>query len=716
MTHCIYFTNFQKTIDKYNAALYNTINPKRRKRKNNSPSGQKLGGILMNKNLVENKVEVIKQDYTLYGKEVLHACFIAGATYQVPAQNLISKGVEVQFTVLKNTHKSVTIEVVEKYNGTINTSKAVKRLNAGGVGFWKTIQGVEYATVETFNANKLTRWVKGYINPFSCELATKELTVDVQSVATAEPVEKLEKVLDFSPVFYEIDEKMARLAREMNSFREYEENSTTEHYKARVKEVFSIAEKNQSEKSLYLANIYAKKYAEYINNSNRVDCLCPSIMISGSGNFNIRKKEKQNARRENLMHDYEKLQNLLEKIERPEGWGYAEIKRDTITANEFDGVQFFKVVTNEEVNRLQLVDFEEIPTDEQKSILKHNGFKWSPRFQAWQRQLTENAISGVWRVVREFERLENEEIEELHATIKENKTVENAETVEKTELVAETPEPVQAQEVEPAEEIKLECVKSVVIDFKRNEEIQQVEPEPVQEVTEEQSKEDSEKIEPTPATEERPETSTKQEKHSKKSEPTLKNVIDKSKLMRRAWDIRKSLAEEMKVKVSIISMSESLKIAWAEAKSTANTTTNRTLLDVALDRLKKSGFTNITSKHVAKSIKISFQEEKHNVPYRVYKNDYSNYNTIKGSYNSTTKTIDLISDIETVTYEREILMQSVENMTEQEIKHALAHAGGCRERLNETALMGKMAIERPKAFERKKGLQDKNDELIAQLF
>ena len=394
-------------------------------------------------NIIENKVEVIKQDYTLYNKEVLHACFITGATYQVPSSNLISKGVEVQFKVVKNTHKSVTIEVVEKYNGTINASKAVKRLNTGGVGFWKTIKGVEYATVETFNATKLTRWIKGYINPFSCELATKELTAD--DVQTAETVEKVEKVLDFTPVFYEIDEKMARLAREMNSFREYEENSTTEYYKARVEEVFSIAEKNQSEKSLYLANIYAKKYAEYINNSNRVDCLSPSIMISGGGNFNVRKKQKQNARRENLSRDFEKLQNLLEKIKRPEGWGYAEIKRDTITANEFNGVQFFKVVTNEEVNRLQLVDFEEIPTDEQKSILKHNGFKWSPRFQAWQRQLTENAISGVWRVVKEFERLENEEIEELHATIQENKPVEpveNAEPVEPVELVKNA-EPVQ---------------------------------------------------------------------------------------------------------------------------------------------------------------------------------------------------------------------------------------------------------------------------------
>ena len=33
------------------------------------------------------------------------------------------------------------------------------------------------------------------------------------------------------------------------------------------------------------------------------------------------------------------------------------------------------------------------------SNLKHNGFRWSPRFSAWQRQLTDNAFYAVTRVV-----------------------------------------------------------------------------------------------------------------------------------------------------------------------------------------------------------------------------------------------------------------------------------------------------------------------------
>jgi len=53
-----------------------------------------------------------------------------------------------------------------------------------------------------------------------------------------------------------------------------------------------------------------------------------------------------------------------------------------------------KAEINEAENRLQLL-FDEKPTDEQRSKLKHNGFKWSPSQGAWQRQLTKNAITSA---------------------------------------------------------------------------------------------------------------------------------------------------------------------------------------------------------------------------------------------------------------------------------------------------------------------------------
>jgi hypothetical protein len=49
---------------------------------------------------------------------------------------------------------------------------------------------------------------------------------------------------------------------------------------------------------------------------------------------------------------------------------------------------------NEAENRLQLF-FDEKPTDEQRTALKKNGFKWAPSQNAWQRQLTKNAIRSA---------------------------------------------------------------------------------------------------------------------------------------------------------------------------------------------------------------------------------------------------------------------------------------------------------------------------------
>ncbi len=61
---------------------------------------------------------------------------------------------------------------------------------------------------------------------------------------------------------------------------------------------------------------------------------------------------------------------------------------------EFNGG---KAVANQELNRLQLL-FDEKPSEEQRSELKYNGFRWSPKNQAWQRQLNDNAIYAASRI------------------------------------------------------------------------------------------------------------------------------------------------------------------------------------------------------------------------------------------------------------------------------------------------------------------------------
>ena len=55
---------------------------------------------------------------------------------------------------------------------------------------------------------------------------------------------------------------------------------------------------------------------------------------------------------------------------------------------EFEGGE---AIANEDACRLQLV-FDEKPSAEQVTILKRNGFVWSPTNEAWQRQLNTTAI------------------------------------------------------------------------------------------------------------------------------------------------------------------------------------------------------------------------------------------------------------------------------------------------------------------------------------
>lgn len=67
--------------------------------------------------------------------------------------------------------------------------------------------------------------------------------------------------------------------------------------------------------------------------------------------------------------------------------------------------EYFKVVENAEIMRLQLI-FDGKPDDKIRAILKSNGFRWSPKNGAWQRQLTNNARWSVKRVISAIKDME----------------------------------------------------------------------------------------------------------------------------------------------------------------------------------------------------------------------------------------------------------------------------------------------------------------------
>lgn len=122
-------------------------------------------------------------------------------------------------------------------------------------------------------------------------------------------------------LFFTINELTARAAKEANSMSEYVDGSATSEYQNMVNRVYEIVERieekkpNLAEKAQRMAERYSRKLAEYFNTYYRNEASCPSILISGGGNFPVRKKEKQNSRRETLMNEWNYLENYARKIE-----------------------------------------------------------------------------------------------------------------------------------------------------------------------------------------------------------------------------------------------------------------------------------------------------------------------------------------------------------------------------------------------------------------
>ena len=211
--------------------------------------------------------------------------------------------------------------------------------------------------------------------------------------------------------YYPINEDTAKRANDANSFRDYKPGSATAAYRAEVDKAAALAEKQKAkvdpmhhDKLDGLLDRYAHRLADYYNDYYRNEAACPSILITGGANFPVAKKEKQNARRDTLAHEYadkpfesytlsnqnaeiRRLRGRIEELRKqkteppPAGWA-------------FDGGE---VVVNTSANRLQII-FDDKPDDDLRQELKQYGFRWAPSVGAWQRQLTKNALYAAKRI------------------------------------------------------------------------------------------------------------------------------------------------------------------------------------------------------------------------------------------------------------------------------------------------------------------------------
>ena len=295
--------------------------------------------------------------------------------------------------------------------------------------------------------------------------------------------------------YYEINEETARRANDVNSMSDYRPGSATEEYRAAVDKAAALVQARKSKISPYyhdkldaLLDRYSRRLADYYNAYYRNESACPSILVCGGSNFPVRKKQKQNARRESLWQEYKEIDAILDKI-RSIGTGPVDLadpnakdilsdqlkrvqkslerakalnaywrkhktfvgfeglteeaakkmdadfsdlqkrapyiskpypdyeltslrsKAKRIQARLDDleklqqsapdqGMEFAggTIVRNTTANRLQII-FDDIPTADVRQALKSHGFRWSPRNQAWQRQLTQNAEYDAQKIL-----------------------------------------------------------------------------------------------------------------------------------------------------------------------------------------------------------------------------------------------------------------------------------------------------------------------------
>lgn len=122
-------------------------------------------------------------------------------------------------------------------------------------------------------------------------------------------------------VYFSINESAARTAHSMMSFSDYKEGSKTAGYKAQVDKAYELGEKviqarpSEEERVTKLCERYSRRLAQNINKDIQIGMMCPSVMISGAGNFPVKKKEKQVAAWDKNHEDYKQVEGILHKIE-----------------------------------------------------------------------------------------------------------------------------------------------------------------------------------------------------------------------------------------------------------------------------------------------------------------------------------------------------------------------------------------------------------------
>lgn len=136
-----------------------------------------------------------------------------------------------------------------------------------------------------------------------------------------------------------------------------------------------------------------EKFTQLYLKSLAAQARLASPMITGPANFPVARMQKYHVwadKANKAMYDF------IAKVKTPPKEKRHELDYN-IEAKEYT-IAGVLVRHNVEENRLQLI-FDGKPSLDMISKLKKNGYKWSPRNKAWQRQLTPNAVFSLYSVL-----------------------------------------------------------------------------------------------------------------------------------------------------------------------------------------------------------------------------------------------------------------------------------------------------------------------------
>lgn len=323
------------------------------------------------------------------------------------------------------TKKGYKVQRVKNtFNDDTKSYKGVNTVVESPTGYKFELQ---YHTPESIQVKEINHklYEKARLDTTSEEEKAKLRNEMNENSSKLKPIPKIDKINNFDNLkkskesvtdsiekptrhYYEINEQRAKYAHQMVYTSDYKENEKTKIYRSEVDAVYEIAEKAKAKcqddpdklKNIdVLVERYSKNYADYLNKDSDLMLKYPSQLITGAGGWTPSKLEKRDQAYKKHMEDYQKIKHIKEEIERVPYKTKKNEKQGVAVQSDRYESKYFKVIQNEQENRLQL-KFDGKPDDATRTLLKKNGYKFSPSRGVWQRQLTNNAIYSV-RLINE---------------------------------------------------------------------------------------------------------------------------------------------------------------------------------------------------------------------------------------------------------------------------------------------------------------------------